>query len=62
MNNTIRIFIEEKVQYFSISQIVIYFSLIAAAELLRSVIVKYKLPMFDIPHVQMSSLMESIEE
>ena len=50
-NNLIRGFIEEQVQYFPSSQIVIYFWIITAAGLFRGVVVEDKLPIYDIPHV-----------
>ena len=61
-NNMIQIFIEEQVQYFPDSQRVIYFWMITASEILRSVIVEDKLPISYMTSVQMSPLMASIEE
>ena len=58
----VQIFIEEQVQYFSDSQRVIYFWMITASEILRSVIVEDKLPISYMTSVQMSPFMASIEE
>ena len=60
MNNLIQKFIEEQVQYFPNSQILIDFWIITAAEILCGVIVEDKLTISDMPPVEISQLMESI--
>ena len=56
MNNLIQIFIEEQVQYLPNIQSVIDFWIIAAAELLDTIIVEDNFPISDFTPVHMSSL------
>ena len=55
-------FIIEQVQYFPNSQRVIDFWIITASELFQNVIVEDKLPVTEIPPVQLSKLMASTDE
>ena len=55
-------FIIEQVQYFPNSQRVIDFWIITASELFHSVIIEDKLPITEIPPVQLSKLMASIDK
>ena len=57
-----RRFIEEQIQYFPNSQRVIDFWIISAMELFERIIVKDELPVTEMPPVQLSKLLSSMEE